>query len=689
MKSSRQRFTEFRDKIRNGLLEPIRYRDPKDTRDIPSHGGRHGGPPEAGGGKHVFKHKKRQLFAEYRIMLQGYYGPLVGLLLLTVLGTVLALSTPVALRYLIDYVGMGKSLYTAAEETIRLGKVGAPLARWLAPMLPRTAPSSLNFMALILSSAAVLAVGLEWLRLLANQRLNYRLAGTLRQRLHNHMSRLSLAQLADYKTGGIVSRIMGDTDQVIGGIQNAILIPFNAILRIGSTLVLLIATDWRLSVGAALLIPPVLVIHFLLFRRLRPMWRNIQDDRSLLSARLTDMFGGIRVVRSFRRERSEAKEFGASQDTMIRKQQFTAILGRFLGTGWGIFVPAIGVLIVWYGGQRVLDTLANPQTPHPLRIGELVMFQTLIIMLLQPITAMIDSFQNLQQNLGALDRVIDVLDRPTDMPDRPGAIPLLQPRGELEFRGVTFGYSPDKQVLHNVSLQVPAGTMLAIVGPSGSGKTTMVNLVARFFDVTQGAILCDGHDIRDLQRESYRASFAMVLQDVYLFDGTVADNIAYGRRHATRDEVIAAAQRANAHEFIRALAQGYDTLIGERGNKLSGGQKQRLSIARAILADPKVLILDEATSSLDTHSEKMIQESLRQLLAGRTTLVIAHRLSTIMHADRIVVLVEGQIVEQGTHEELLDRHGVYHAMFTQQFQQHRDPNMERIEWDAPTAGAGV
>jgi ATP-binding cassette subfamily B protein/subfamily B ATP-binding cassette protein MsbA len=408
------------------------------------------------------------------------------------------------------------------------------------------------------------------------------------------------------------------------------------------------------------------------------MWRNIQDDRSVLSARLTDMYGGIRVVRSFRRERWEWKEFNAGQDTMIRKQQYTAILGRLLNTGWNTFGPAIGIVIVWYGGLLVLRGES--------KIGTLIAYQTLILQLIQPISQMIDSFQNLQQNLGALDRVVDVLEQPSDMPDKPGSQAPEAAVGGIELADVTFGYKPEKVVLDGVSMKVEPGTTVAIVGPSGSGKTTLVNLVARFFDVNKGAILLDGVDIRELPLDYYRSLFAMVLQDVYLFDGTVWENIAYGRRHATREEIEEAARRANAHEFILQLDQGYDTQVGERGNKLSGGQKQRISIARAILANPRVLILDEATSSLDTKSEHMIQASLKELMKRRTSFVIAHRLSTIMHADRIVVLVEGKVVEEGTHEELMEKRGVYHTMFTQQFDRHRDPTVERMEWELNGAG---
>ena len=715
MKSSRQRFADFRAKIRKNLLDPERYRDPDDHREIPSMGGKHAG---GSGLKHEFKRKKKQLLGEYRIMLRGYYGPVALLLTYALLGGFLAPLMPFALKIVVDDIRPGHSLRTST------------VTKWLPQdWLPSDPRTSLLVVVCALIAATLIGISLDWLRLLAQQRVNYKLAGTLRLRLHKHLSKLSLARLADYKTGGIVSRIMSDADQVVGGVQNAIINPFNAFIRIGLTIFIMVYTDWRLAAGAALLIPPIVAIHYFLFRRLRPLWRNIQDERSALSARLTDLYGGIRVVRSFRRERYEYKEFGAHQDVMIRKQQYTAILGRFLNTGWATFGPAIGILIIWYGGMRVLD---NSTTT-----GTLILYQALILQMIGPITQMIDSFQNLQQNLGALDRFIDVLEQPTDMPDRAGArnIEPAAARAEIELRNVTFGYVPGKDVLHNVSLKIPAGATVAIVGPSGSGKTTLVNLVARFFDVTQGQILVDGLDIRDYRREAYRALLAMVLQDVYLFDGTIAENIAYGRRHATREQIIDAAKKANAHDFIMEIQPpaksasqaphgnavppsdnhtspqaphgnavpdtqsddspdsppipraNYDSLIGERGSKLSGGQKQRLSIARAILADPRILILDEATSNLDTASEHLIQNSLRELMTTRTTLVIAHRLSTIMHADTIVVLVDGRIIEQGTHEELLALHGVYHTMFTQQFERHRNPELERMEWETTAANS--
>jgi ATP-binding cassette subfamily B protein/subfamily B ATP-binding cassette protein MsbA len=676
MKSSRHRFAEFRDKIRKGLLDPTRYADPKKLEDLPvaTGGGRHAVPAA---GKHVFKRKKKQLFSEYRVMLRGYAKPMFSLFFAITCGTLASMAIPLVLKILVDYIAQYKGL----------SDIPVLAHSFLHAVLPTTPRMSLEVLALSLIAISAIQIVFDWVKLLSTQRVNYRLAGTLRQRLHDHLIGLPLAKLSDYKTGGLVSRIMSDVDQVVGGINNAMVIPYTAALRVVGIIFILFFVNWKLAVAITVLIPPILAIHMVLFRRLRPMWRNIQDDRSLLSARLTDMYGGIRVVRSFKRERSELKEFGASQDTMIRKQQYTAVLGRLLGTGWSVFGPAIGVVIIWYGGSMVLtlhpDPVSHKMVPE-MTLGDLIMFQSYIFMLLGPVAQMIDSIQNVQQNLGALDRVIDVLEEPVDMPDRPNARGIHNIHGHMELRDIHFHYIPERPVLSGVSLNIPAGSTLAVVGPSGSGKTTLVNLVARFFDVTKGQILLDGTDIRDLRINDYRGLFAMVLQDVYLFDGTILDNIAYGLRHATREQIIEAAKKANAHAFIMELDKGYDTIVGERGSKLSGGQKQRISIARAILADPRILILDEATSSLDTHSEQLIQDSLKELMANRTTFVIAHRLSTIMHADAIVVLVDGLIVEQGTHEELLEKQGVYHTMFTQQFRRHRDPAVERIDWELAT-----
>ncbi len=665
MKSSRQRFKDFRQKFRQGLLKGDRLSDGQDRREPPTHfGGRHAPVSME---KHEFKYTRRQLLRQYRQILRGYYGSVAVLIVLVIIGAMVALAPPLVLKLAIDDVFHNHPL--PVPRGLLPPNITTNLLHWLS-----AAPANgLLALVLLLTMAEVISVISQWVRVLAIRRLNYKLAATLRQKLHAHLSSLPLAQIADYRTGGIISRIMSDTDQVAGGVQNAVVNPIGAMIRVACILLILIATNWKLFLSAAVLIPPVILIHYLIFRRLRPLWRNIQDDRSMLSSRVSDLFAGIRVVRSFRRERSEFAEFGVRQHTMVRKQYFTSLLGRMLMTGWAVFVPTMAIVILWYGGNLVLA--------HKLTLGSLVMFQTYALMLLGPITQMLDSMQALQQNLGALDRICDVLAQKPDMPDPPGAQSLDQGIPQLELRHVGFGYRPEQTVLDDINLVIEPGATVAIVGPSGSGKTTLINLIARFYDVRSGDIRLNGRDIRNIRLADYRRLFAMVLQDVYLFDGTVRENIAFGRRGATTEEITAAARKANADEFIAALEKGYDTQIGERGVKLSGGQKQRLSIARAILADPRILILDEATSSLDTQSERLIQASLDELMRSRTTLVIAHRLSTVMHARRIAVLVDGRIVEIGTHDELLANNGVYHAMFTQQFAMKNDPILEKLTWD--------
>jgi ATP-binding cassette subfamily B protein/subfamily B ATP-binding cassette protein MsbA len=330
--------------------------------------------------------------------------------------------------------------------------------------------------------------------------------------------------------------------------------------------------------------------------------------------------------------------------------------------------------LLWYGGVRILNdeaavragTLAQSQA---LTVGDLVMFMSYLASLLGPIATLANSATALQNNLAGLDRVIDLLEEPIEMPPAPDAVAIDRDsvQGRITMRNVGFTYARSgRPVLEGIDLEVRPGEMIALVGPSGAGKTTFCNLIARFYDPTEGEIRLDGIDLRKITLESYRRLLGIVEQDTFLFDGTISQNIAYGRRHASREQIIQAARLAHADEFIQKVEGGYDALIGERGVKLSGGQRQRITIARAILADPKILILDEATSNLDTESERLIQASLYNLMAGRTSFVIAHRLSTIAHADRILVVEHGRIVEQGRHEELMDASGRYRAMVEMQ-----------------------
>ncbi|HTD88388.1 MAG TPA: ABC transporter ATP-binding protein, partial [Candidatus Binatia bacterium] len=377
-----------------------------------------------------------------------------------------------------------------------------------------------------------------------------------------------------------------------------------------------------------------------------------------------ETFSGIRIVRAFGRETHELLEYMLGRHSVLRKEMFAQRRELVLWTSWGLLLSAVNVVIVWYGGYLNLKGGAS--------IGDIMAFQWYTFLLLNPVWNIVNSFSELQRSLAAMERVFEVLAMPNDKPDRPDAREASALVREMRFDNVEFAYREDMPVVRDFNVSVPGGSVVALVGRSGAGKTTVTDLVARFHDPTSGRLLLNGVDIREFRLKSYRSLLAIVQQEVFLFDGSVRDNIAYGRHNATDGEIEDAARRANAHEFIAKLPDQYETFIGERGVKLSGGQRQRLAIARAILAAPQILILDEATSNLDTESEQLIQASMATLLAGRTTFVIAHRLSTIRRADMILLMEDGRIVERGTHEELMAAQGAYHDMVRRQMESSHD-----------------
>jgi len=498
-----------------------------------------------------------------------------------------------------------------------------------------------------------------------SQLLDSRFSSALRARLFRHVLRLPMADVSELKTGGVVSRLSSDVDHTTGLLQTALLNPLLSGVRLIATLAVIFTLDWRIAAIVVLAVPPIVIAQNLWLRRSRLIWKSMGEDRSEIDARVSEGLNGLRVVRGFVRERSEESSFLLGQHTVIRKLSLATNTQRGVALVWDLVMPLTQVTILGFGGYLVLRGQAT--------VGTLMAFQGYLLRLVDPITELVKSNSETQRGLAALERVCDLLEKPAENPDRPRAVEAPARVHEIHFKHVHFGYRKDVPVLRDFDLRVPGGSVVALVGASGAGKTTLTDLVARFHDPTLGTIRLNGIDLRDIRLQSYRKLLGIVQQETFLFDGTVRDNIAYGRAEATQTEVEEAARLANAHEFIARLSEGYDTLVGERGVKLSGGQRQRLSIARAFLAMPQILILDEATSNLDTESERLIQASMQQLLQNRTTFIVAHRLSTVRRADIIVVLSHGRIVEVGDHESLLRRGGAYADMVESQFQ---DPGQE-------------
>ncbi|MFO0832191.1 MAG: ABC transporter ATP-binding protein [Phycisphaerales bacterium] len=511
-------------------------------------------------------------------------------------------------------------------------------------------------------------------------RVTKRMQVELRRRAFDHAVRLPLHRVQSYKSGGMASLLREDAglvgDLLFGMLYN----PWRAIVTLAGTLCVLAYTDWRFLLGGLLCIPAVWVTHKTWISRIRPLYRDAKNVRQNIDATTTEAFGGLRVVRGFGRQRAESTRFVISQHLMTRIEILTWWWSRIVDVSWSVLIPLASAAVLVYGGSQIIR--------GSLTIGDLMMFTTYLLMLLSPLETLTSTATNIQTNLAAFDRVLALLDEEEEFAGRrDGAVVTrANTSGDVRLEDVWFQYplpsargpkgeSPPEDgrrafVLEDVSLVARAGETTALVGPSGSGKTTLCNLVARFYEPTRGRVTLDGRDLRDIDVASFRSLLGIVEQDVFLFDGSIAENIAYARADATEQQITAAARAANAHEFITQQERGYQTLIGERGVRLSGGQKQRIAIARAVLADPLILILDEATSNLDSESEHLIQQSLAGLMKGRTCFVIAHRLSTVRNADRIVVMEKGRIVESGTHTDLMQGRGMYAHLVSLQMEGH-------------------
>ncbi|MEZ4634109.1 MAG: ABC transporter ATP-binding protein [Caldilineaceae bacterium] len=520
-------------------------------------------------------------------------------------------------------------------------------------------------LALFALAIYVARAGLEFLRSYMAHVAGWGVVADVRQAVYRHLQRMSMRFYEDKQTGQLMSRMVNDSDLLEKLIAHAVPeVLVNLLTLVGVSIMLFVMSPPLMFLT---LIPiPLILISMRGFAiYVRPAFRVRQRELGELNAILQDNLSGIREIKTFTREDTEAQRISLRinnyKNSLLHALKMMATFEPFIN-----FSSALGLIVVIYFGGRMALSGALP-------IEDLVAFFLYLEMFYQPVRHLSSAWEQVQEALAGAERVSELLDEEPDVDDKPGAVDFPgRAQGAIRFEDVDFSYLKDQPVLRNIDLDIPASSVVALVGPTGVGKTTLASLLPRFYDVSGGRILLDGHDIREVTLRSLRSQISIVLQDVFLFHGTVRDNILFGRPGASEDEMRQAARVANAEEFIEKLPDGYDTLIGERGVKLSGGQKQRLAIARAVLKDAPILILDEATSSVDTETEMLIQQALERLMVGRTTLIIAHRLSTIRNADQIVVLRDEGIAEKGTHEELMALDGIYRHLNIVQSQPDRE-----------------